>query len=76
MSYVQAVSGNGGWPMSVWLTPSLEPFYGGTYYPPLDRFHSGKLVMPGFSTVLRRIAALWATNRQDLKDKVRLEAWG
>ncbi len=34
MTYVQAVSGRGGWPMSVWLTPQLEPFYGGTYYPP------------------------------------------
>ncbi|GLI71352.1 hypothetical protein VaNZ11_016520 [Volvox africanus] len=69
MSYVQAVSGSGGWPMSVWLTPSLEPFYGGTYYPPKDRFVQGRLAVPGFSTVLRRIASLWQTNRQDLKDK-------
>ncbi|GIL83536.1 hypothetical protein Vretimale_10352 [Volvox reticuliferus] len=69
MAYVQAVSGSGGWPMSVWLTPSLEPFYGGTYYPPKDRFVQGQLAAPGFSTVLRRIASLWRTNRQDLKDK-------
>lgn len=33
MSYVQATTGSGGWPMSVWLTPDLEPIYGGTYYP-------------------------------------------
>ncbi|GLC40323.1 hypothetical protein PLESTM_001049200 [Pleodorina starrii] len=69
MTYVQAVSGSGGWPMSVWLTPSLEPFYGGTYYPPKDRFIGGQLAMPAFSTVLRRIASLWGTNRQDLKEK-------
>lgn len=37
MTYVQAVTGSGGWPMSVFLTPTLEPVYGGTYYPPKDR---------------------------------------
>jgi uncharacterized protein len=34
MAFVQATTGSGGWPMSVWLTPALQPFYGGTYYPP------------------------------------------
>ena len=34
MTFVQATTGSGGWPMSVWLTPELEPFYGGTYFPP------------------------------------------
>ena len=34
MTYVQAATGQGGWPMSVWLTPDLKPFYGGTYFPP------------------------------------------
>src|SRR5437667_979806 len=34
MTAVQALSGSGGWPMSVWLTPDLKPFYGGTYFPP------------------------------------------
>jgi len=33
MTFVQATTGGGGWPMSVWLTPDLKPFYGGTYYP-------------------------------------------
>ena len=51
MTYVQATQGGGGWPMSVFLTPGLEPFFGGTYFPPSDAF--GR---PGFKTVLRRIA--------------------
>ncbi|GFR51902.1 hypothetical protein Agub_g14278 [Astrephomene gubernaculifera] len=72
MTYVQAVSGSGGWPMSVWLTPSLEPFYGGTYFPPKDRFAGGVLVQPGFPTVLRRIASLWGAKRQDVKGKAAL----
>ncbi|KXZ53965.1 hypothetical protein GPECTOR_6g884 [Gonium pectorale] len=69
MSYVQAVTGSGGWPMSVWLTPELEPFYGGTYYPPKDRFMGGMMAQPGFGTVLRRIASLWRTQRADLRLK-------
>ncbi|HRI87446.1 MAG TPA: thioredoxin domain-containing protein, partial [Candidatus Hydrogenedentes bacterium] len=47
MTAVQIMTGSGGWPMSVWLTPELKPFYGGTYYPPVDAF--GR---PGFVTVL------------------------
>lgn len=54
MSFVQATTGGGGWPMSVWLTPDLKPFLGGTYFPPIDRF--GR---PGFPTLLGRIAAAW-----------------
>uniref|UniRef100_A0A669D4Z7 Spermatosis associated 20 n=1 Tax=Oreochromis niloticus TaxID=8128 RepID=A0A669D4Z7_ORENI len=50
MTFVQATSGGGGWPMSVWLTPELRPFIGGTYFPPRDR--GGR---PGFKTVLTRI---------------------
>ena len=38
MMFVQATTGGGGWPMSVWLTPDLKPFYGGTYFPPEDRW--------------------------------------
>ncbi|MEO8594363.1 MAG: thioredoxin domain-containing protein, partial [Candidatus Solibacter sp.] len=42
MSYVQAATGSGGWPMSVWLTPELKPFFGGTYFPPENRWgHPG-----------------------------------
>ncbi len=58
MAFVQATTGSGGWPMSVWLTPNAEPFYGGTYFPPTDRY--GR---PGFVTVLERIAEIWARER-------------
>jgi uncharacterized protein YyaL (SSP411 family) len=40
MTFVQATTGGGGWPMSVWLTPDLKPFVGGTYFPPEDRYVS------------------------------------
>lgn len=58
MSYVQASTGGGGWPMSVWLTPELHPFFGGTYFPPADRFNR-----PGFPALLKRIATAWTTER-------------
>jgi uncharacterized protein YyaL (SSP411 family) len=48
MSFVQATTGGGGWPMSVFLTPALKPFYGGTYFPPEDNY--GR---PGFKTLLK-----------------------
>ena len=54
MATVQMLSGSGGWPMSVWLTPDLKPFYGGTYFPPEDRY--GRT---GFKTVLLEIAGIW-----------------
>ncbi len=62
MAYVQASTGQGGWPLSVWLTPQLEPFFGGTYFPPADRW--GR---PGFPEVLRRIAQAWATRAQEVR---------
>ena len=58
MLFVQATTGSGGWPMSVWLTPDLKPFYGGTYFPPENR--SGR---PGFRTVLEQLAKTWANDR-------------
>jgi uncharacterized protein YyaL (SSP411 family) len=58
MDAVQTLTGRGGWPMSVWLTPDLEPFYGGTYFPPESR--GG---MPGFVPLLKRIAELWREDR-------------
>ena len=61
MAFVQATTGSGGWPMSVWLTPDAEPFFGGTYFPPADRY--GR---PGFITVLERLAELWATERANV----------
>ena len=59
MTYVQATTGGGGWPMSVFLTPSLKPFYGGTYFPPEDRY--GR---PGFPSMLQQLAAAWENDRE------------
>ncbi len=61
MLFVQASSGSGGWPMSVWLTPDLKPFFGGTYFPPDARY--GR---PGFPEVLSHIAQAWRSNREKL----------
>ncbi len=61
MTFVQATTGSGGWPMSVFLTPDRKPFVGGTYYPPEDR--GGR---PGFRTVLARIADGWAKDRDGI----------
>jgi len=58
MSYVQATTGGGGWPMSVWLTPDLKPFVGGTYFPPENRYGRA-----GFPLVLERIADAWKNDR-------------
>jgi uncharacterized protein YyaL (SSP411 family) len=66
MTFIQATTGHGGWPMSVWLTPELKPFTGGTYFPPVDV--PGR---PGFITVLRRIAELWKSDREQIEDKAR-----
>ena len=51
MTFIQATEGGGGWPMSVFLTPELKPFFGGTYFPPGDSF--GR---PGFATVLNSLS--------------------
>src|SRR5438045_3305879 len=61
MTFVQATTGGGGWPMSVWLTPQLEPFVGGTYFPPEDRFGQ-----PAFKKVLQRIAEAWKNDREKI----------
>ena len=58
MMFVQATTGSGGWPMSVWLTPDLRPFFGGTYFPPDSRF--GR---PGFKQMLEYIANVWRDDR-------------
>ena len=65
MTFVQATTGSGGWPMSVWLTPDLKPFYGGTYFPPDARW--GR---PGFPEILREIVRVWQQERA----KVQLSA--
>jgi uncharacterized protein len=58
MTFVQASTGSGGWPMSVFLTPELKPFFGGTYFPPDNRY--GR---PGFGAILQRIAEAWRNER-------------
>ena len=66
MQAVQAMTGHGGWPMTVFLTPSGEPFYGGTYFPPEDR-HG----MPSFRRLLASIADAWASKRDDVMRSAR-----
>jgi uncharacterized protein len=64
MEAVQALTGQGGWPMTMFLTPDGRPFYGGTYYPPEDR-HG----MPSFKTVLRAIADTWVNRRDEVENQ-------
>ena len=59
MAFVQATTGGGGWPMSVWLTPEGHPFFGGTYFPPEDR--GGRA---GFPRIIQQIARLWHEDRE------------
>ena len=61
MSYVQATTGSGGWPMSVWLTPDLKPIVGGTYFPPENRYGRA-----GFPIVLERVAQAWQNDREQI----------
>jgi uncharacterized protein YyaL (SSP411 family) len=61
MASVQMLTGSGGWPMSVFLTPDLKPFTGGTYFPPDDRHGRA-----GFGRVLRTVAEWWRTRRSDI----------
>ena len=64
MTFVQSTTGSGGWPMSVFLTPELKPFLGGTYYPPDDRY--GR---PGFGSLLTRIADVWEKSPEKIMDQ-------
>jgi uncharacterized protein len=61
MAAVQAMTDHGGWPMSVFLTPDLKPFYGGTYYPPTD-----SRGMPGFPRVLMSVHRAWQDRREEI----------
>lgn len=61
MNAVTALTGSGGWPLNVFLTPDLRPFYGGTYFPPESRYG-----IPAFGDVIRQIAALWQSGRSRL----------
>ena len=64
MQAVQAMTGRGGWPMTVFLTPDAVPFYGGTYFPPEDR-HG----MPSFRRVLAAIDDIWRTQREQVGEQ-------
>ena len=59
MNAVQLMTGRGGWPMSVFLTPDLKPFFGGTYWPPTDR-----MGMPGFERILLAVIDAWQNRRE------------
>jgi len=56
MTFVQATTGHGGWPLNVFLTPDLEPIFGGTYFAGPDAAGVGR---PGFMQILQKIAELW-----------------
>ena len=64
MTFVQATTGSGGWPMSVWLTPDLKPFVGGTYFPPDERYGQ-----PAFKKVLERIATAWKEDHDKIVEQ-------
>jgi hypothetical protein len=61
MNAVQLMTRHGGWPMSVFLTPELKPFFGGTYWPPESR-----MGMPGFRDILRKVHEAWTSRRGEL----------
>src|SRR5207302_8382637 len=63
MTAVQLLTQRGGWPMSVFLTPDLKPFYGGTYFPPDNRY--GR---PSFMEVLTAVVSAWETKREAVGD--------
>lgn len=64
MTYAQAVNGSGGWPLSVWLTPELKPFFAGTYFPPEDR--GGRM---GFKSLLKKITDVWRDERAGVLER-------
>jgi uncharacterized protein YyaL (SSP411 family) len=64
MTAVQMMTHHGGWPMSVFLTPDLKPFYGGTYFPPEDRFG-----MPSFRRVLQAVLEAWQNRRSAVRQQ-------
>jgi len=66
MEAVQAITGSGGWPLTVFLTPTGKPFYGGTYFPPEDR-HG----LPGLPRVLRTVADAYQRRRGEVEQAVK-----
>jgi uncharacterized protein YyaL (SSP411 family) len=68
MLALQVMSGQGGWPMTMFLTPDGRPFYGGTYFPPRDRRYASG-VMPGFASILQGIAQTYRERRQEVEEQ-------
>ena len=64
MTVTQAMTGGGGWPMSVFLTPDLKPFYAGTYFPP-----QGAYGLPGFTELLETIHSAWQRDRDSIAEQ-------
>jgi hypothetical protein len=62
MNATQLLTGSGGWPLTAFLTPSLEPFFCGTYFPPEDRHGRS-----GFLTLLKRVHEAWTTRREEIE---------
>lgn len=65
MTFIQAISGRGGWPMSVFLTPDLKPIFGGTYFPSDERYG-----IPSFKTILNRVSDAWRDKREEIMQQV------
>src|ERR1043166_1196504 len=63
MTAVQMMTGHGGWPMTMFLTPEGVPFYGGTYFPPQDRYN-----MPGFPRILISVAEAYRDRKDDIAE--------
>src|SRR5438046_1257394 len=61
MTFVQATTGSGGWPLNIFLTPQLRPFFGGTYFPPDERYGRGS-----FMQVLKQVSEMWQSRRSEI----------
>jgi uncharacterized protein YyaL (SSP411 family) len=68
MAFVQRATGHGGWPMSVFLTPDLQPFFGGTYFPPDERYGGQP---PSFRRVLLSVIDWWQNRRDEVRKSAR-----
>ncbi|MCC7460771.1 MAG: thioredoxin domain-containing protein, partial [Proteobacteria bacterium] len=68
MAVVQAMTGHGGWPMTVWLTPDREPFYGGTYFPARQGDRGNN---PGFLQMLQRLSELYQENTSEITQRAK-----
>ncbi len=63
MTYCHVMTGRGGWPLSIFMTPDKKPFYSGSYFPKKSKFG-----MPGFVDILTEIGRLWKTDRKKLEE--------